>query len=197
VINLKDGTKIGATAGKEMLKVFANNPVKPNIFDFFDFMDRREDYIRTQRDSDPEFDKYFAECCIAYKENPDAVFMPKRSFQSRRAPKKSYNGNHKKYGHGNGHTNNHNSNGHSQRDHQKRSPKKSEDHGVSLADFIKTENEKKTKKNKTSKKAKKNGVEDKSFKEFLEQGKDVAQFKNYQEAEEPASEEQDQPNESN
>jgi hypothetical protein len=88
VINLKDGTMISAKTGKQMLAVFKSFSNKPSIFDFFDYMDRREDYIRSQRDDNPEFERYFNECCEAYLENPDNLF-PQKRFYNKRSPRKN------------------------------------------------------------------------------------------------------------
>jgi hypothetical protein len=176
VINLKDGTMISANTGKQMLTVFKDHPNKPSIFDYFDYMDRREDYIRAQRDNNSEFEKYFNECCEAYQENPDSVFPQRRPYYGRRGYRKPMtNGNH-----GAKRFNNNYSNGHSQSNngttyqknyHQKSEPTKA----VSLAEqfTIITESDKLNKKNKISKKGKRTDQkDDRVAKEFFEQGKD-------------------------
>jgi len=75
VINLRDSTKINAKVGKQILSIFAKHPMKPNIFDSFAYMDRREDQLRTQRDSDANFNKVFEEYIAAYQLHPD-LFRP-------------------------------------------------------------------------------------------------------------------------
>jgi len=75
VINLRDSTKINAKVGKQILSIFAKHPMKPNIFDSFAYMDRREDQLRAQRDSDANFNKVFEEYIAAYQLHPD-LFRP-------------------------------------------------------------------------------------------------------------------------
>jgi len=45
--SLKDGTEIPLAHGKKILQSFIKHESRPNIFDSFDYMDKREDYIRT------------------------------------------------------------------------------------------------------------------------------------------------------
>jgi len=71
IVNIKDGTKIGADSGKDILTVFKSFPSQVNIFDSFDYMDQREDYIRNQRDSDPEFNQNFEKFCTAFLNGED------------------------------------------------------------------------------------------------------------------------------
>jgi len=75
VINLRDSTKINAKVGKQILSIFAKHPIKPNVFDSFAYMDRREDQLRVQRDSDPNFVKLFDEYLTAYQQHPE-TFRP-------------------------------------------------------------------------------------------------------------------------
>ena len=63
---------------------FKEQPTKPNIFESFEYMDRREDYIRAQRDHNPDFEQYFEECCTAYKENPEEFQPQKRSYYAKK-----------------------------------------------------------------------------------------------------------------
>lgn len=78
VINLRDSTKIQASIGKKILEIFAKAPIYPNILQSFGYMDRREDQLRVQRDSDPNFDTLFDEYNAFYKQNPD-TFRPPNS----------------------------------------------------------------------------------------------------------------------
>jgi len=178
VTNLKDGTKINAIAGRQILNIFKNSPNKPSIFEYFDYMDRREDYIRTQRDSDPEFERYFAECCQIYQQNPEAVFYQRRPFyNNRRGGRKSYHGNRKP--------------NYSYKNHQnftsggyKDDSNKNHNQNIFEQFTVKTENDKQKKVK--GKKFKKNfGKDDKGINDFLESGKDISSFKTYQEYEEP------------
>lgn len=175
IINLKDGTMISAKNGKQILQVFKSSSNKPNLFEYFDYMDRREDYIRTQRDNDPDFETHFKECCEAYLENPDMNFPQRKSHYNKRNSRRnyynngysngntSYNGNGKKYTNGNGNRENgtyrHNS-------------YKNESKGDTIADnfIIFTEADKLNKKHKSPKKPKKTGLDPQSA-NFLEDGK--------------------------
>jgi hypothetical protein len=197
VINLKDGTKISSATGKEMLAVFKSHPAKPSIFDYFDYMDRREDYIRTQRDNS-EFEKYFDECCEAYLENPESVFPQRRPYYPRRGGRKPisnggygqkrYNNKNnyypKSYHYKNGDSYNNNSynstnNTNTNKDNRSDTPTKN----LSLAEqfIIRTEADKLNKSNKKNKKVLKKGQNEKINIDFLEMGKDTRKFKNYQE----------------
>jgi len=40
---LKDGTEIPVPVGKKILEVFMKHDIRPNIFDAFELMDKRED----------------------------------------------------------------------------------------------------------------------------------------------------------
>jgi len=40
---LKDGTEIPVGVGKKILQVFMTHEIRPNIFDVFDLLDKRED----------------------------------------------------------------------------------------------------------------------------------------------------------
>jgi len=191
VINLKDGTMISANTGKQMLEVFKSHPNKPSIFDYFDYMDRREDYIRAQRDNNTEFERYFTECCEAYQENPDSVFPQRRPYYGRRGYRKpqhsgNYNGN-KRYNNSNRDGNNHSNGASHNNGYQKNHHKAESSNKVSLAEqfLIRTENDKLNKKNKSAKKGKKNGQNgDKVSNEFFEQGKEfIPKSNNYQEEE--------------
>jgi len=71
IVNIKDGTKIGASSGKDIMTIFKSFPSQRNIFDSFDYMDQREDYIRSQRDNDPEFNQNFEKFCAAFLNGDD------------------------------------------------------------------------------------------------------------------------------
>jgi len=58
-------------------------------------MDRREDYIRLQREN-TYFNKYFDEYCAAYKSNPETFSPAKRPSHNRRG--KYYGNNYNSYG---------------------------------------------------------------------------------------------------
>jgi len=180
VINLKDGTKISANSGKQMLKIFKEYPEKPNIFDFFDFMDRREDYIRSQRDNNPEFETYFKECCEAYQENPESVSPQRRPYYGKRGGRKPIVTDHRKRVN------------YYQKNYQ---PKHEENEqynnsttttkNMNLADqfIIRTEADKQNKVNKKNKKSKQ--LNDKIDTKFFDQGKGIEKFQGYQEDDEP------------
>jgi len=85
VTNLRDSTKIKANLGKQMLDIFVKQPEKPNIFESFSYIDRREDRIRATRDNDPNFTQKFEEYCEVYKKYPDCFRLP-----SSQNPKKKY-----------------------------------------------------------------------------------------------------------
>jgi hypothetical protein len=90
-INLKDSTRFNVENGKEVLRIFRDYMVKSNIFGSFAYMDRREDYIRLQRESNSYFLNYFEECCAAYQKDPER-FSPRRNTQYNRKGAR-YNGN--------------------------------------------------------------------------------------------------------
>lgn len=77
IINSRDSTPISAESGKLIIKTFKEQPARPNIFDSFEYMDRREDYIRAQRDHNTEFEQFYDECCQAYQADPEG-FQPQR-----------------------------------------------------------------------------------------------------------------------
>lgn len=89
IINLRDTTPINANIGKQILTIFKNFPNRPNIFEVFAYMDKREDFMRNQRDNDEDFKKYFMECCETYQKDPNHVFQYKRpNYGQRRNYKK-------------------------------------------------------------------------------------------------------------
>jgi len=90
-INLKDSTRLSAKSGKEALKIFRDYSVKSNIFGSFAYMDRREDYLRLQRDNNSYFLKYFEECCAAYQNDPEGFSPRRKPYYNRKGGK--YNGN--------------------------------------------------------------------------------------------------------
>jgi len=98
IIYVRDSTAITNQAGKLVLQTFKENPNQPNIFDSFSFMDRREDYIRAQRDNDPEFEEYYELCCQSYQENPDGNYtqQKKSQYNNRRIFKKPADNHYKK-----------------------------------------------------------------------------------------------------
>lgn len=99
VITSRDSTPISADSGKMILQTFKDYPSRPNIFESFDYMDRREDYLRSERDSNPEFQKFFDNCVQAYKNDPESVqpqrkpYYPKKSSKRSNYPSKKYNSN--------------------------------------------------------------------------------------------------------
>jgi len=74
-----------------ILQTFKEQPPKPNILDSFEYMDRREDYIRAQRDHNEEFEKFFEECCEYYKNDPDGYQPQKKSYYNKKSSKKGSN----------------------------------------------------------------------------------------------------------
>jgi len=50
--NLKDGAELSLEAGKKIIQTFLKQESRPNIFDTFEYMDRREDAIRHMRDNE-------------------------------------------------------------------------------------------------------------------------------------------------
>ena len=97
VVNLRDGTKISAESGKEILNVFKRHPVELNIFDSFEYMDRREDYIRAQRDNDPEFQQLFEQSCTSNQSMQDSFYSQRKQYYYRSNGRRP-NG-HRKYSH--------------------------------------------------------------------------------------------------
>ena len=83
VVNLRDGTKISAESGKEILNIFKRHPVELNIFDSFEYMDRREDYIRAQRDNDPEFQQLFEQSCTSNQSMQDSFYSQRKQYYYR------------------------------------------------------------------------------------------------------------------
>jgi len=49
---LKDGAELPLDVGKTILQAFLKQDPRPNIFDLFEYMDRREDAVRHMRDND-------------------------------------------------------------------------------------------------------------------------------------------------
>lgn len=187
VVNLKDGMKISAVAGKQMLKVFKEHVDRPSIFDFFEYMDRREDYIRMQRDNNPEFDRYFKEYCEAYKRNPDIVFPQKRHFYGNRKPqyRKPMSVSSKKFNsNANGSTTYSNgtyANGNGFATQKVGRPESTKNINLEEQFIVRTESEKLNKINKQAKKAAKKAAPKEISNDFFEMGKKVGNFKNYQE----------------
>jgi hypothetical protein len=52
-VRVRDGTEIPWKIGKEMIQIFRDAPDKPNLFEFFNFLDIREDVLRTYRTPKP------------------------------------------------------------------------------------------------------------------------------------------------
>ncbi len=52
VYKLRDSTRISVNNGKKMLAIFNSALTRPNIFEQFAYMDKREDIKRTQRNQD-------------------------------------------------------------------------------------------------------------------------------------------------
>jgi hypothetical protein len=50
--SLKDGSELPLDVGKSILQAFMKQEARPNIFDIFEYMDRREDVVRHMRDND-------------------------------------------------------------------------------------------------------------------------------------------------
>jgi len=103
IINSRDSTPISAESGKQIVKTFMENPSSPSIFESFEYMDRREDYIRNQRDTDTEFQQFFDSSCEAYKQDPEGFQPQRRPYHTRKAGRKprSNFANNKKYNNGN------------------------------------------------------------------------------------------------
>jgi len=158
-------------------------------------MDRREDYIRTQRDSDPDFDVYFKQCCDAYLENPDMNFPQRRGHYNKKSTRRTHYNN----GYSNGSSNYSSSNGNGKkyisngnRDNGKSHSNgyKNESKGDTIAEnfIIFTDADKLNKKHKTPKKAKKTGLDPMSA-NFLDNGKKYSgNFMQPKEEEEEAEE---------
>jgi hypothetical protein len=109
IINSRDSTPISAESGKQIIKTFMENPSSPSIFESFEYMDRREDYIRAQRDNDTEFQQFFDSSCEAYKQDPEGFQPQRRPYHGRKTGRKPRsNFANKKY---NNNNNNGNSNG--------------------------------------------------------------------------------------
>lgn len=84
---------MSAEAGKQILKTFKEASPKPSIFESFGYMDRREDYIRAQRDNNPDFQQFFDDSCQVYKEDPEGYQPQRRSYHSKknmRKPKSNF-----------------------------------------------------------------------------------------------------------
>ena len=97
VVYSRDSTPISAESGKMILQTFKEHHPKPNILDSFEYMDRREDYIRAQRDHNEEFEKFFEECCEYYKSDPDGYQPQKKSYYNKKSSKKGSNYPYKKF----------------------------------------------------------------------------------------------------
>jgi hypothetical protein len=184
VINLRDGTKISAKVGKQLLNIFKNHPNKPSIFECFDYMDRREDYIRYQRDTDPEFATYFAECCQKYQEDPETVFFQKSQYYVKKNNyRKPMNGYRKQYNNTFYPKNNYNNSYYNNNNTRNETPKQP----VNIFEqfTVRTEGDKPNKRQNhyKGKKGKKN-FNGNGQNEFLESGKDQNGFKGYHEEEE-------------
>jgi hypothetical protein len=95
--NLKDSSKLSLENGKEVLAIFRDFAAKSSIFGSFAYMDRREDYIRLQRENS-YFNKYFDECCAAYQTNPEAYSPAKKTSYNRRGKYHGNNNNYNNYG---------------------------------------------------------------------------------------------------
>jgi len=88
------------------------NPASPSIFESFEYMDRREDYIRSQRDNDTEFQQFFDSSCEAYKEDPEGFQPQRRPYHGRKTGRKPRsNFANKKYNNNNNSNSNGNGNG--------------------------------------------------------------------------------------
>lgn len=75
VYKLRDSTRVSINNGKKMMGIFKQHPNKPNIFETFAYMDKREDIKRTQRNSDQMSTIEFNEKAAQYREtsgNPQA-----------------------------------------------------------------------------------------------------------------------------
>jgi hypothetical protein len=83
-INLKDTTKLSKENGREVLKIFKEYSLTTNIFESFAYMDQREDYIRSQRNNNLYFLKYFQECCVAYQKDPENYSPQKKTPQTKK-----------------------------------------------------------------------------------------------------------------
>jgi len=111
VVYSRDSTPISAESGKMILQTFKEHHPKPNILDSFEYMDRREDYIRAQRDHNEEFEKFFEECCEYYKSDPDGYQPQKKSYYNKKSSKKGSNYNYnKKFNNNNNNAGNNNNN---------------------------------------------------------------------------------------
>jgi len=67
-----------------VLKIFKEYSLTTNIFESFAYMDQREDYIRSQRNNNLYFLKYFQECCIAYQKDPENYSPQKKAPQAKK-----------------------------------------------------------------------------------------------------------------
>jgi len=72
-----------------ILETFKKHPARPSVLESFEYMDRREDQLRSQRDNNPDFEKYFEECCEYYKNNPDDFPPLKKNYYNKKSSKKS------------------------------------------------------------------------------------------------------------
>lgn len=69
VFKLRDSTQICVANGKAMLTIFSKQPSRPNVFETFAYMDRREDILRSQRLGDAADTALFNEKAAQYREN--------------------------------------------------------------------------------------------------------------------------------
>mmetsp|Transcript_13514 Transcript_13514/g.11570 ORF Transcript_13514/g.11570 Transcript_13514/m.11570 type:complete len:167 (-) Transcript_13514:1129-1629(-) len=66
ILKLSNFALLENSVGISILKLFKEHQEKESIFSYFEYMDRREDYIRYQRDNDPSFEENFNKCCLAH-----------------------------------------------------------------------------------------------------------------------------------
>lgn len=68
VYKLRDSTRVSILNGKKMLSLFKDSPNRPNIFETFAYMDKREDIKRTQRCQNQLATAQFNEKAAQYRE---------------------------------------------------------------------------------------------------------------------------------
>ncbi len=69
VIYLTDGKSVKYDKGIKFLRSFGQQPEKPNIFEDFKYMDKRELELRKVRET-PQFHQEFQKYSYSYRQNP-------------------------------------------------------------------------------------------------------------------------------
>ena len=81
IIRSKDGTEIEFNKnGREMLKIYQKSQNEPNIFQDFEFMDRREDWLRSCIQGNNGIQQNFMYCNYNYHQNYNFYQMPYQTY---------------------------------------------------------------------------------------------------------------------